>query len=85
MYNCQVHANLGRVFYREMWVMRTDGEQARKLYEAGEDGGFQGAEWSPDGQRLSYAWHHQLSDKIEESIESRDLKGGPPPLPYLAS
>ncbi len=71
------NANPGRVFYHEMWVMRPDGTQARKLYEAGDNSGFQGAEWSPDGQRLSYAWHHQVADKIEESIESRDLKGGP--------
>ena len=69
------NANPGRVFYHEMWAMRPDGTEARKLFETGDDSGFQGAEWSPDGQRLSYAWHRQVADKIEESIDSRDLNG----------
>jgi eukaryotic-like serine/threonine-protein kinase len=68
----------GRVDYREMWLMRPDGGQAWKLYEApDEDSGFTGAEWSPHGQRLSYSRSHQVGDNIDRPIESRDLKGGP--------
>jgi serine/threonine protein kinase len=68
-------ANLAKVAYREMWRMRPNGEQATKLYEDDEDHGFIGADWSPDGQRLSYA-AGAAADK-SEGIESRDLKGGP--------
>jgi serine/threonine protein kinase len=67
-----------RVYYREMWLMRPDGGQARKLFEADEDSGFTGTEWSPNGQRLAYGRGHQVADQVEWSIETRDLKGGPP-------
>jgi eukaryotic-like serine/threonine-protein kinase len=67
----------GRVDYREMWLMRPDGQRARKLWQADENTGFTGAEWSPDGQRLSYAWSHKVADHIEIPIVSRDLEGGP--------
>jgi serine/threonine protein kinase/Tol biopolymer transport system component len=69
--------SLGKLFYREMWMMRPDGGQARKLFEADENSAFGGAEWSPDGQRVAYPkWHK--ADKFEWHIESRDLNGGPP-------
>jgi serine/threonine protein kinase len=62
---------------RELWIMRSDGDQARKLFEAnGLDNVF-GAEWSPDGQRLSYNYYHQMRDGGDFSLESRDLNGGP--------
>jgi eukaryotic-like serine/threonine-protein kinase len=70
--------NLGRLYYREAWVMRPDGEEARKLYEVDENSAIGGAEWSPDGQRLAYVkWHQPIGEKFEWRIESRDLKGGP--------
>jgi eukaryotic-like serine/threonine-protein kinase len=72
-------ANLGRLYYRELWLMRPDGGEARKLYEVDDDSAIGGAEWSPDGQRLAYPrWHHAIGGKFEWHIESRDLKGGPP-------
>jgi eukaryotic-like serine/threonine-protein kinase len=56
--------------------MRSEGEQGRRLFEAeGEDNIF-GGEWSPDGQRIGYLRLHQMRDKGEFSIESRDLAGG---------
>jgi serine/threonine protein kinase len=62
---------------RELWIMRSDGTQAQKIFQAiGLDNVF-GAEWSPDGQRLSYNYFHQLRDKGEFFLQSRDLKGGP--------
>jgi hypothetical protein len=70
-------ANLGRVGYRELWMMKSGGEQAHKFDELDENGGFGGAEWSPDGQRLSYGKWGQVGKTFVHNIESRDLKGGP--------
>ena len=64
-------------FYREMWRMRADGREAAKLYEGDENRGFFGADWSPDGKRLSYIGVHQVGGKTEESVDSRDLIGRP--------
>jgi serine/threonine protein kinase len=62
---------------RELWIMRSDGTQTQKIFQAiGLDNVF-GAEWSPDGQRVSYNYFHQLRDKGEFFLQSRDLKGGP--------
>ena len=71
-------ANWGRFGYRELWVMRPDGEGAYKLYDTDESGFFVGTEWSPDGQRLGYFIAHEGPKKAEMAIESRDLLGGPP-------
>jgi Tol biopolymer transport system component len=80
-------ADLGEYSYRELWIMRPDGSQARRLFDAADEHtSFVGAEFSPDGHRLAYVQWRQLADKYELSIESRDLKGGPPetavPIPF---
>jgi Tol biopolymer transport system component len=62
---------------REMWLMRPDGGEARKLYQADPNSGFFGAEWAPDGQRLAYYKFHEADNKFDYSIETRDLKSGP--------
>jgi DNA-binding winged helix-turn-helix (wHTH) protein/Tol biopolymer transport system component len=74
-------ANPTAVFYREMWRMRPDGEQATKLYEGDDQSSFFGADWSPDGRRLSYFGGHLTAGKLETSIESRSLKGSPVVVP----
>jgi serine/threonine protein kinase/Tol biopolymer transport system component len=66
-----------KVGYREMWVMGPDGGQARKIYEGDDNSGFQGAEWSPDGQRLSFEITQRVGDKDEFGMVTRDLIGGP--------
>jgi serine/threonine protein kinase len=71
-------ANPGPVGYREMWIMRPDGTDARKLFEVDRNGGFSGAEWSPDGRRLSFEWGQRIGDKEDWKMVSRDLQGGPP-------
>ena len=73
-------ANLGRTNYHELWVMKPDGTQAHKLFQAEEHSDFGGAEWSPDGKRLGYVKYSydEASLAISPSIESRDLIGGPP-------
>jgi serine/threonine protein kinase len=70
-------ARRGDLEYREMWLMRPDGTQARKLWDADPNTGFTGSEWSPDGQRLSYSLAHPTPNGMQHGIESRDLKGGP--------
>jgi eukaryotic-like serine/threonine-protein kinase len=47
--------NKGRLGDREIWVMRPDGEQARKVFEIDANGSIGGLQWSPDGQRVIYA------------------------------
>jgi serine/threonine protein kinase len=62
---------------RELWTMKSDGEHARKLFQAADGDNLFGAEWSPDGQRLSYNYFHQLRDAGEFSLQSSDLNAGP--------
>jgi Tol biopolymer transport system component len=69
--------NPGRIADREIWVMRSDGEQARKLDEVGPNSGFVRAEWSPDDQRIAYVKMYGEQPELELTVESRDLKGGP--------
>jgi serine/threonine protein kinase len=67
-------ANKGRLGDREIWVMRADGQQARKVFEIGENGTIGGLNWSPDGQRVIY---YKATDGGNETIVAGDLKGGP--------
>lgn len=73
-------ANPGPVGYREMWIMRPDGTDARLLFEGDAKNGFSGAEWSPDGRRLSFEWGQRIGDKEDWKMVSRDLQGGPPEI-----
>ena len=68
----------GREGYREIWLMDVNGEHERKIYEVDEDTGLDIAGWSPDSRRLLYTRNHRSGDKVENILESRDLKGGPP-------
>ncbi len=62
---------------REIWLMDSNGEHARKVYETEEKSNFGLPNWSPDGQRLLYLKDHRNGDKVEITLESRDLNGGP--------
>jgi serine/threonine protein kinase/Tol biopolymer transport system component len=70
--------NAGRVGDREIWLMGSNGEHARRLYESDENTGYDGVGWLPDDRRLAYLRFHQSPDKTEQFLESRDLQGGPP-------
>ena len=61
---------------REMWLMKPDGGEARKLFELDQNSGFLGAESSPDGLRLAYFNHRETLNDRGNTVESRDLKGG---------
>jgi eukaryotic-like serine/threonine-protein kinase len=64
--------NKGKFGDREIWLMRQDGEQARKLYDTDESSAIGGLLWSPDGQRVIYG----RTDESGTALFSRDLKGG---------
>jgi serine/threonine protein kinase len=65
--------NKGKLGDREIWLMGSDGEQARKLYDTDENSSIFWFNWSPDGQRVMYAIHDESGD----TLVSRDPKGGP--------
>jgi serine/threonine protein kinase/Tol biopolymer transport system component len=65
--------NKGRRGDREIWLMGPDGEDARKLYEADENGAICCLHWFPHGQRVWYG----TVDKVPGGIVTRNLSGGP--------
>lgn len=71
-------ANLGSLYYRELWIMRPDGSDAHKVFDADNNASFGGVEFSPDGRRLAYVKVRQSHDVGEVAFESRSLEGGPP-------
>ncbi len=66
--------------FREIWVMGAQGEEPRRVVSSSEGDGFFWTAWSPDGRRIAYAKLRRTPDKLECSIESRDLEGGQPTL-----
>jgi len=62
----------------EIWIMKPDGSQARKVYEAEDKSLFRWITWSPDGQRVAYVRDRSISGYHEVTIESRDLRGASP-------
>ena len=66
--------NSGRLGERENWLMRSDGGQAHKLFDTDENSSIGGMWWSPDGQHTLLV----RSDAAGDTIQSRDLRGGPP-------
>jgi serine/threonine protein kinase len=66
--------NKGKFDDREVWLMDGNGEQARKLYETGEDSSIGGLNWSPHGQRVIYV----KTDQSGATLLIRELQGGAP-------
>ena len=67
--------NPGRLGDREIWIMRSDGEQARRVFDTDENHGLFGLTWSPDGQRVIYARSERFIENF--NFVTGDLKGGP--------
>jgi eukaryotic-like serine/threonine-protein kinase len=58
---------------REIWVMGSQGDNPRKVLEAGAAESLNTVRWSPDGQRLAFI--RKLADRSRMMIETCDLKG----------
>ena len=71
-------ANAGRFGNREIWMMRADGEEARKVFETDENSSIGLLQWWPDGQRVIYAKVEGPAHEGKTVFILRDLKGGPP-------
>lgn len=69
---------------REIWLMGPNSEQPRRLSQTDENSDFENLKWSPDGRRLAYMKHRQVSGHIESAIESIGLDGGTPMNMYSA-
>ena len=68
--------NVGKSGDREIWVMRPDGQEVRKVFEVGENDTIGGLAWSPDGQRVIFV-RQDGPDIANTYFVSGDLKGGP--------
>jgi serine/threonine protein kinase len=69
----------GKYGDRELWLMGPAGEQARKLFDAGEDNCLGALFWRSDGQRVMYVRSEAPCpyDGSRDTLVSSDLKGGP--------
>jgi serine/threonine protein kinase len=63
--------NKGKLGEREIWLMGTGGEQARKLLDVGEDAAVSRVSWSADGQRVLF----RQTDHAGDTLVSSDLEG----------
>jgi eukaryotic-like serine/threonine-protein kinase len=70
-------------YYREIWLMKSDGEQAHKFIGADEDVFVNNLWWSPDGKRIAYLKFSKSGTAV--AIETRDLDGGPAAEVFRAS
>jgi serine/threonine protein kinase len=66
----------GKIFSREIWIMQSNGEQARNVFEVDEDATIGGLQWSKDGQRVVF-FRQDGPDKANTYVVSGDLQGGP--------
>jgi eukaryotic-like serine/threonine-protein kinase len=60
--------------YREIWLMRPNGEEPRRLLAIESGATFLQIAWAPDGKRLAYLKNHSRTQ--DRTIESCDLKAG---------
>ena len=71
--------NKGKYGDREIWLMGPNGEQDRKLFDAGAADCLAAFVWRPDGQRVFYVRSPApcQGDAGKDTLVSSDLKGGP--------
>src|SRR5262249_24995453 len=61
---------------RELWLMKTNGQEAHLVMTSGSEEEFSRASWSPDGRRLAYARFLMSPGNTRISVESREPAGG---------
>ena len=66
--------NKGKLGDREIWLMGSSGDQARKLFDTDEESSIGSLSWSRNASRVLYI----RSDPSGDTLLSRDLKSGPP-------
>jgi serine/threonine protein kinase len=66
--------NKGRLGEREIWLMESGGERARRLFDTDEESSISGLNWSPDGKRVLYV----KTDQTGDTLLTRNLTNGPP-------
>jgi eukaryotic-like serine/threonine-protein kinase len=64
--------NKGKFGDREIWLMDSQGEQARKIFDTDEESSLGGFYWSSDGKRVLYF----RTDQSGDTLLSRNLAGG---------
>jgi len=79
--------NKGRLGTHEIWLMDSNGSDARKLLESGDDSSIGVFTWSPDGKRVSYLrdngsslvsiQHYWEGDRLGKEISRGELYPGP--------
>jgi eukaryotic-like serine/threonine-protein kinase len=69
-------SNAGELYNREVWLMKPDGGEPHKIYDAEPNTWITLVRWSPDGQRIAYL-KMDSSGRVT-SIENRDLRGHSP-------
>ena len=65
----------GQNHYREIWIMDSQGEALERVLSLDENDFALRVEWCPDGRRLAYWKQHPDLKRVENSIETCDLKG----------
>ena len=65
-------AKATRTGLKDLWLMKADGEESRKLVEFGPNEEIYDVVWSPDGMRLAYPKFQQGTEKETMEIETRD-------------
>jgi len=65
--------NEGKLGPRELWLIRLNDEQDRKLYDADQESAICCLSFLPGGQRVSYVTTNDSGD----TLVARDLSGGP--------
>jgi serine/threonine protein kinase len=71
--------NKGKYGDHELWLMGPSGQQARRLFDAGELNCLAALFWRSDGQRVIYVRSEAPCsfDGSKDTLVSSDLKGGP--------
>jgi serine/threonine protein kinase len=67
-------ADRGKLGDREIWFMTSNGDNARKIYQAAEGTGMDCLGWSPDGKHYLYVSRDESGDRAL----SQNIRGGPP-------